>query len=306
VRLRHVVEYGILRVLEAITRPLSRNATISLAGILAFGMGRILRARRRIVEANLDIAFGKPTTPGQVAQRQALIHENYRRTLLTFLEFIQASVRRRDIVVGVDGADRVLPLAQAGPVLMVTGHIGNWEAFGVLLGDYSMRGAMLAKPIHNRLVQERVLSQRRSIPGVEIILTSNSMKAVVRCIREGRHVGFVADQDARRNGIFVPFFGKPASTARGPALFAYKLGLPLIPLFMIRDPSQQLRLRLIAGKPILPDTSSPEEEEIYRITADHTAQLESIIRQYPEDYFWMHNRWKTQPKPPKPPKDSPQ
>jgi KDO2-lipid IV(A) lauroyltransferase len=158
---------------------------------------------------------------------------------------------------------------------------------------------MLAKPIHNRLIQERILSQRRSIPGVEIILTSNSMKAVVQCVREGRHVGFVADQDARRNGIFVPFFGRPASTARGPAVFSYKLGLPLVPLFMVRDSSQQLRLKVVAGTPILPDGTAAEDQEIERITAAHTAQLEAVIRQYPEDYFWMHNRWKTRPKAPK-------
>lgn len=296
IKFRHRVEYVVLRVSEAITRLLPRPATIWLAGVTAWVLRVLFHLRVKSITQNLNRAFGIPKTPEEIRDRQQLIAENYRRTILTFFEFVQASVRDRHIVVGLDGAEAVLPLVLAGPTIMVTGHIGNWEAFGVLLKDYNLKGAMLAKPIHNRLIQERVLSQRRSIPGVEIILTSNSMKAVVKCTREGRHVGFVADQDARRQGIFVPFFEHPASTARGPALFSLKLGLPLIPMFMVRDPDQDLRLRLVVGTPLLPDPTAPEEAEIERLTREHTAQLEAVIRQHPADYFWMHNRWKTQPK----------
>jgi KDO2-lipid IV(A) lauroyltransferase len=249
-----------------------------------------------MVEKNLTIAFGPAKTTEQKAERRRLIRENYRRTVLTFLEFIQASVRDRDIVVDIDGADNVLPLVQAGPTLMVTGHIGNWEAFGVLLVERNLLGAMIAKPIHNRLIQKRVLHQRRSIPGVEIILTTHSMKAVVQCVREGRHVGFVADQDARRHGLFVPFFGRPASTARGPATFAYRLQLPLIPMFMVRIPEQQLRLRLVIGNPIFSNPDRAEDLEVERMTREHTAQLEAVIRNHPADYFWIHNRWKSRPR----------
>jgi KDO2-lipid IV(A) lauroyltransferase len=293
--------------MELLVSPLSRDGLVWLAGLVGGLACSGLGLRRRVVVKNLELAFGSPQTMEEKAQRNQLIREIYRRSTLTFLEFLQAGVRRRDIVVALDGVEEVLPLVTGGPVLMVTGHIGNWEAFGVLLGDYGMEGAMLAKPIHNPLVQRRVLAQRKEIPGVEIILTNNSMKAVVECARQGRHVGFVADQDARRQGVFVPFFGMLASTARGPAVFCRKLGLPLLPMFMVRDASQQLRLRTVVGRPLFRDMSLSDEEDVLRLTSLHTAQLEEVIRKHPSDYFWFHNRWKTRPKAPKyPPLEEPE
>ena len=122
------------------------------------------------------------------------------------------------------------------------------------------------------------------------------MKTAVSAARRGKWLTIVADQDARRHGIFVDFFGKPASTAEGPALFSWKLNLPIAPLFSVRLPGPRRELKAIGLPLIHPDPSAPREEEIRRLTEAHVRALEDTIRRYPDSYFWLHRRWKTRPK----------
>jgi KDO2-lipid IV(A) lauroyltransferase len=290
--LRHYAELVLMVAAEWMVRPLPRRLTVRVAG----GIGRMLmalRVRRRDVEKNLAIAFG-PAPPGD-AGRTRLIRTSYQHTVLTILEFLQHAVHRREIVSRIEREEVVAPLLRAGPILMVTGHIGNWEAFGTLLAEYGHRGAMLAKPLHNPLLQKRILGLRTRLREVEIILTGSSMMSVVDCVRQGKSVGFVADQDAGRTGLFVEYFGRPASTARGPAAFAVKLGLPLVPMFMVRDATPERRLELHVGEPLYADAAADGPAEVKRLTEAYTRQLEDAVREHPADYFWLHRRWKTQP-----------
>jgi hypothetical protein len=144
-------------------------------------------------------------------------------------------------------------------------------------------------------LQRRIVQRRTALQGAEIILTGDSMKAVVDGVHQGKCVGFVADQDAGENGLFVDFFGCPASTARGPALFAVTLGIPLVPMFMVRDTTPERRLVLHVGEPLFADQAADRKAEVRRLTEAHTRQLEDAVRQHPADYFWLHRRWKTRP-----------
>ncbi len=291
-RLRHYAEYVLLQVVEWLVRPLPRRFTVRLAG----WVGRALvlgGVRRRLVEQQLAVALG-PAVPGD-AERSRLVHAVYQNTILTFLEFLQQAVQRRDLVVRIEREPVAARLLAAGPILMVTGHIGNWEAFGVFLAEYGLRGVMLAKPLHNPLLQQRIVQRRTALNGVELILTGDSMKAVLEAVRQGKCVGFVADQDAGESGLFVDFFGQPASTARGPALFAISTGAPLVPMFLVREPSPERRLVLHVGEPLFANPAADKQAEIKRLTEAHTRQLEVIVRQHPADYFWLHRRWKTRP-----------
>ena len=103
----------------------------------------------------------------------------------------------------------------------------------------------------------------------------------------------LADQDARKNGVFVPFFGRPASTVRSPALMALKYGSAIIPLHVYRAGRHEHRV--VATEPIEIPQGLDREEAILKITADVTARLESFIRATPEQWMWLHARWKTKP-----------
>jgi KDO2-lipid IV(A) lauroyltransferase len=173
--------------------------------------------------------------------------------------------------------------------------MGNWEQMGRLGERENVQIAAVAKSMHNPLVNESIVRQR-AVRGLEVLLVKSSMKQVVDALRRGKWVAFLGAQVERRHGTFVDFFGRPASTAEGPAYFSKRLGLPILPVFCVRLRDKERSLRLVFCPPIQPDDSLSREDDIKRMTLEHVRSLESVVRRYPEDYFWLHRRWKTQPK----------
>lgn len=292
----HRLEYLGWSVMAALLRFLPRWAMVSLANAAGALLYDVFRVRRRAIDEHLAIAFGESHTP---AQRRRIGRRTWQNAVLTFFEFIQPSPLFSpgwDTFPVREGVENAAPWFGGKAAIIVTGHIGNWEATGAILEGYGIQSSALAKPLHNPLVQERVLKERARYSTLEIILTQSSLKRVVDAARTGRWITFLADQDARRNGIFIDFFGRPASTATGPALFAYRLNLPILPIFCYRVNRPGRPLGMVFYPPIYPDPQAPREEEIRRLTEAHVRALEDVIRQHPEDYFWLHRRWKTKPK----------
>lgn len=262
-------------------------------GWLLYG---VLRVRRTVIDEQLRIAFGDSITRSRL---NVIGMQAWQNAVLTFFEFLQPEPLA---AVGWDAfehregyAEHVLPLLERGNALILTGHIGNWEALGRLGPERNFQISAVAKPMHNPLVNHAIL-KARARRGLEVLSTAGSLKKIVGAARDGKWVAFLGDQDARRHGIFVDFFGQPASTAEGPAYFAWKLNLPLLPAFCVRDRDRHRKLKLVVLPPIMPDPSQDRDVEIRRITRLHVEALESVIRQYPGDYFWLHRRWKTKPK----------
>ena len=146
----------------------------------------------------------------------------------------------------------------------------------------------------NRLVDERLQHLRRKL-GVETIYQGQAPSRVPRLLRSNGVVGIVGDQDARRSGIFVPFFGRPASTHRGPALFALRLGAPVFSCIARRLPGSEVRYE-VRGERVEFEPTGELDRDVNALTAELARRLEKEIRRAPEQYFWFHKRWKTQPR----------
>lgn len=181
-----------------------------------------------------------------------------------------------------------------GPVILATAHLGNWEWGGAYMAVRGMKVTGAAKPMHNPHV-DRMVDAMRTRVGLRITSTRESPRHLIKLVREGYTPGIPPDQDARRDGIFADFFGQPASTATGPAWLAYKFGLPLVPIWLVRTPSG--RFRALASEAAVPDRSKPQDAEVRRLTEHYLRCLEEMIRRYPEQYMWFHRRWKTRPRP---------
>jgi len=151
----------------------------------------------------------------------------------------------------------------------------------------------------NRLVDERLQELRRKL-GVETIYQSQAPSRVPRVLRANGVVGIVGDQDARSSGIFVPFFGRPASTHRGPALFALRLSAPVFSCIARRLPGKKVRYE-VAGERVNVTRTGDLDADVAALTAELAARLERQVRQAPEQYFWFHKRWKSTPPPPSEP-----
>ena len=296
ITIQHRFELIGWNLVSGLLRLLSRRATVHLADGAGWLFYHLFRVRRHLIDSQLAIAF--PDESSDWRQRTGC--RSWQNSILTFFEFLRPQSLAEaggDDFADQEGFDEYArPLkTNPGNGLLVTGHLGNWEAMGRMAIRENVRIAAVAKPMHNPLIND-VINSSRHKTGLELLMVKGNMKGIVDAAKQGKWVAFVGDQDARRRGMFIDFFGRPASTAGGPAYFAYTLNLPLLPVYCVRRTDALRGVKLIVHPPIWPDLAADREEEILRLTKAHTASLEQIVRQHPEDYFWLHNRWKTRPK----------
>jgi KDO2-lipid IV(A) lauroyltransferase len=178
-------------------------------------------------------------------------------------------------------------------VILATGHYGNWEIAAAAVAARGVPVAAIVRRQGNRLVDARLDQARRNL-GVETVSQREAPSRIPRVLRANGVVGIVGDQDARGAGVFVPFFGRPASTHRGPALFALRFGAPVFACVARRLPGPGVRYEVSGSRVEVPRTGDLEAD-VRTLTAALAARLESEIRRDPQQYFWFHRRWKTAP-----------
>jgi len=263
-----------------------------LAGAtLGVAAGELARVRRDLVEANLRRAFPEKDDDW----RRRVASASYRHLGREALAMAALGARSADEIrerTPIRGWEALEPaIARGRGVVMVTAHLGNWELGGASLAVRGIGVDAVVQRQRNRLVDREIVRTREAL-GVRIIDRRHASRLVLPALRAGRVVGFVADQDAGRNGVFVPFFGSPASTHRGAALFAIRADAPLFVGVAVRMADGRYDCRAVE---IVTDRSGPLDEAILRITAAFTKQIEDEVRTAPEQYFWLHRRWKTRP-----------
>ncbi|MBK8130135.1 MAG: lysophospholipid acyltransferase family protein [bacterium] len=285
-RTSHYLQYAAIRGVFAILRWLPRRGRAAIG----VGLGRIaflLGIRRRVMAANLLQAF--PTLPPQGVRtmtRRCLEHFG---TVATNLEaplrMTADEVRDWVLFEGLENMDNAVRGGQGG--IVVSGHLGNWEVIGAACARLGYPVSFVVTTQRNKLVEAWLDNLRRDA-GVEIIPRKQAIKGVLNALKRNRIVAILIDQDAHEDGVFVPFFGRLSSTPRGPAVFHLRTGAPLI--FM---QSYRLEGEFYRGR--LTHVNVPENATQESIMADLTARLEQAVRQAPEQWFWMHRRWKTTP-----------
>ncbi len=289
----HRVEYALARTLETAVATLPERAADAVGrrvGRIVHGMG----IRRKVVEANLRLAFPE-ADEAWIERTVRATYEHLGREAAAILRLSKldprAVIDRTDVTE--DWPKLEAALGEGRGVILVTGHYGNWEIAAAAVAARGVPIAAIVRRQGNRLVDARLDGLRRRL-GVETIYQSEAPSRVPRVLRKGGVVGIVGDQDARRAGIFVPFFGRPASTHRGPALFAIKLGTPVFSCVARRLPEGGVRYE-VAGERVPVVRTGDLEADVRALTAELAARLEAQVRVAPEQYFWFHRRWKSKP-----------
>ncbi len=252
----------------------------------------ILRIRRNVMLDNLALAFPEKSP----AERKAIAFRSYEHFSWLILEFMRMHRLTPEIL-----SQRIIFPEEQGFIdrfarperglILVSGHFGNWEwVIAYLARLWQRKVAVIQKKQKNVLVNHRMASLRQRW-GMEIIYMRGAIRNSLRVLQENGLVGLLGDQDIGDRGVFVPFFGKSASTPPGAAVLHVKSGQPLMFLVGIRQPDNRVKieLRLISETP----PPLPTEAAVQEITARYTAVLEEYVRRYPEQYFWMHKRWKS-------------
>jgi KDO2-lipid IV(A) lauroyltransferase len=188
------------------------------------------------------------------------------------------------------------------PVLIVTGHFGNWELAGYAFGAFGFKTHAIARVLDNPHL-ERFLKQFRQATGQTVIAKKDDFDRLTGVLSAGGKVATLADQDAGPRGVFVDFFGRPASTHKAVALMAIEFGAKLAVVGVPRtavdpvsaDGQWRPGYRIVCEEVIDPAGYTGRPDAVAAITARYSAALERLIRRHPEQYFWLHRRWKSQP-----------
>jgi KDO2-lipid IV(A) lauroyltransferase len=174
-------------------------------------------------------------------------------------------------------------------MITVIGHLGNWELIGLAVCAAGHPLHSLARPIENPWV-DRFLNRFRSQTGQRIISKYRALGEMVRVVKSNEILIVQVDQDARKHGIYVDFFGRPASTHRSPAILALKYGTPIVVANIFRENGVH---HCVLSDPILPDAFRTLPDPVRALTQAYTAQIEECVRAHADQWFWLHDRWKT-------------
>jgi len=263
-------------------------AVAAKAGALAY---YILPKYRKIALNNLELAFGEEKGESELKRIARRVFENLGKNAFELVRFPKIDESNIGRLVRLENADRLRRAFEKGKgVLIITAHIGNWELMAATLRLNDFPGVTVGRRIYFHKYDE-YLNRLRKTHDVNVIYRDESPRRILKVLKENRIVGIVADQDVDSvDGVFVDFFGRPAYTPSGPALLARASGAPLVPVFIIRNNGKH---SLFIEEPIELADTGDKEKDLVENTQKWSNVVESFIRQYPDQWVWMHRRWKT-------------
>lgn len=289
---KHWLEYAALRLVAWLLGPLG----IHRAGAIGARIARLgywpLGIRRGVVTRHLAACF--PERSEQ--ERAVLARQAYDHLGRVGMETILMSRLGReavgDLLESVDGweaAERAR--ARGKGIVLVAAHLGNWELLGAFLVHVGIPVAAVAKRQVNPLSDAFVNRTRRRL-GIDVVYDDEAVRKLPRLLKNGYALGLLSDQAGLGAATYVPFFGRPARTPRGAAVFALRFGAPLLYVLAARQPSGRFILHV---EEVEVTQTGDLDADVDATTARFTAVIERWVRRYPGQYLWAHRRWKRQP-----------
>jgi KDO2-lipid IV(A) lauroyltransferase len=285
----HRLEYLLARVLSSIVLTLPLSAVRRTGDVLGLILFHIVRVRREVTFDQLKRAFPEKTGE-EIDACARKCYKNLSRVAVEAVRLSGAGPGELNPLFRVKGKGHLDEALEGGKgLVVVTFHLGNWELMGAYMARLGYPLSVVGQRIHNPFI-DRMIEDLRSCAGMEVIYRSRAVKDSIRALRRNRIVAILADQDAHENGVFVPFFGRSASTPRGPAVIAMHCDAPAVMAFMIRDKDGNYDISI---EPIPYERDRELEAGIEKFTRTFTSRLEDFVRSHPEQWLWLHRRWKT-------------
>jgi len=289
----HRAIYAVYRALTGLLLLLSDRVSDALAGGLARLLYRVPAFRLKDTLEHLELAFPDESP----AWRRRVARDAYRHLVREAVQVLRLhglgveEIRKRTTVEGIEELKEVMAGGQGA--VIVTGHVGNWEMSAAAVASRGVPVDVVAYRQKNPLFDLHWVRVRESV-GIRTLVNVDAFKLVPQSLEDGRLVALLGDQNQRERGLFVPFFGKLAATSKGPALFALRADVPIFVGAGVREPGWPPRYRVEVRRIDLPSEGG-WRERLEETTRRHVALLEEWVKQNPEQYFWMHRRWKTRP-----------
>ena len=281
-KFRHVLEYVGARTVLAFFRilPVRIGAQIGSAwGAVAF---RVDARHRRLALWNLS----KSDADRGPAENRRIVGRLYRHLGMMLAEI--AHMHRRDEVnawTSVEGEEHLrAALAKGRGVIIVVAHFGNWELAGAVCALHVPDVRVVAFPQRNPLV-DRMICGIREAAGMKVLLTGAAAKPILRAVKENAVIGILADQDVAERGVFVHLLGRPAATSHGPSVLAHRAEAPVLTAFLTRVGPARHHFQYQAEVPMTGDAVADTQAIADRLSA--------AVREHPDQWLWLHDRWKT-------------
>lgn len=293
--LRNQMEYAAIAGALKLSCVLPESWVYALFRGFASAMFAASGRRRRISLHNMEIAFPEKSAD----ERKALAKKSFINLSesMAFNALVMAgriSNEQMMDCVEVDDWDKIEQACSASDkgLLVFSGHLGNWEFLSQYLGMRCDRPCYaIARKSNNKLLEDRIIIPLRERFGMKIFYKKNAMLKIVKVVKRGGIAGILIDQHLHlKKGIAVEFFGKEAGTTATPALLQIRFDITTLPIFMVSTGHKKYRF-LIGDAVQWTDNGKPMEEQIQELTQIHQKLIEDMIRQYPDQWFWMHNRW---------------
>jgi KDO2-lipid IV(A) lauroyltransferase len=290
-RLRHLAEYFVLRVALSLIQSVRIETCHSVCRWLAWLACDGLRIRGQIVDENLRIAFPEKS----LADRERIARQMWEHLFLMVCEIAQIhrkihETNWRKYVEVYDKRRWIRAVSRHGPKVCVTGHFGNFEALGHVSSFWGFRTYTVARTLDNPYL-DRLVSRFRESMGQRILPKSHSAGQADEVLQTGGILALLGDQHAGRRGCVVDFLGRPASCHKALALFALLNRAPVLVISCTRS-DRPMHFKMGLDAMIDPAENPPECESLEDLTQWSNDALATRIRQQPEQYWWLHDRWK--------------
>jgi heptosyltransferase-2 len=282
------IVYLLYRSGSAIASALPLPLLFVFGEFLGFCAWIILGNYRRLAQRNVTIAFGNEKSPRQLRR---LVRRHFQRlgaNLLCSVKLTGMPLEKMATRIEAENLDFIHRELRAGrPVVLILSHLANWELFAHILPKYIgyVRNSTIYQRLGNRFIDEQV-RRVRGRAGVEMFDRKEGFDKAIKLLRDGGAIGILSDQHAGDHGVWVPFFGRLASTSPLPALLAKRTRAALVGVAIYTN--GRARWRIVIS-PALEDN----QESVGSLSAETNQVIEQQIRRAPEDWFWVHNRWKT-------------
>jgi Kdo2-lipid IVA lauroyltransferase/acyltransferase len=294
--LRHWTEYLAVRSVAGFLQCFDVNQNLHTAGLVGSLFGQLNPGRCRRAADNIRASF--PDWPEERVQRTA--SESIRHMFQLFM--VESMISPRLIspsswskYVRVGNVSGLLDLLlRSEPAIFITGHCGNWELLGCVMASIGYPLVALARPIDNPLLNDWLLGIREA-RGMTVVTKWGATPILQDTLRSGGRLGFIADQNAGDQGLFVPFFGRLASAYKSIGLLAMRYNVP-IAAGAAKRLDDRFQYELHFADLIRPEEWADQPDPLFYITARYTRAIETMVRHAPEQYLWIHRRWKSRPR----------
>ena len=277
----------LLNIISLKFRILPRSVALFIGRLLGLFIYYCVPIRKHIAIQNIKIAFPE-YSPSEVKVLLKNTCKHYGMVLIDFLRQPHLDDQNISNFVRIDEETKNVLDKYHGGIIM-TGHLGNWEAFLPALGLNGYPFVVVTQT-QKSASSQKFFNGIRNFPNVSLIPRTGGRKKMLTVLEEKKFLGLASDQNAGKRGINIPFFNVPASIPKGAALFHLKTGMPIIVGFCIlsRDLKYNLQLREMN----LSSIPNEKEDAIIAINTQFSEILEKEVRKYPEQYFWFHRKWK--------------